>query len=384
MNTETRGQGVAITVEEVDIRMKSRGIEPKPAVAVEASFLRTPRPMRKATLLVLPFLGLLLAGCPDDPVSSAEASCASYYDALTAKVSSCGSSRFGDRSRFLTLCKSAVASPGSGVNESFLSSCTNSIKGEASCETETTACKTPAGTLAEGAGCSAGSQCGTKFCQKATPDALCGKCGPPKAVGAECDPKVDRCVDNAYCESVGAAPKGTCKASPARLKEGDACGVSGVESFCDTGLTCDYAGTKKCVKEGALGAACGTGKPSCASKLTCKDGKCSEPPGEGEACSTDASGLSCKSGFACDAEAKKCVKIVYAKPGEPCDITKTRCEKGSCRGVKYEGSKIIPGKCPTILADGAACDPQSPDSDCDDFANCLDKKCQIPDGSSCK
>lgn len=341
--------------------------------------------MRKASLLALPFVGLVLAGCPSDPESSAETSCGSYYDALTAKEASCGASRFGDRSRFLALCKSAVAAPGSGINESYLDTCASSIKSEASCTTETTACKDPAGTLAEGAACYSGSQCASKFCQKAASDALCGKCGPRKAVGAECDPKVDRCVDSAFCDANGANPnKGTCKATPPKLKEGDACGVSGTEGFCDTGLTCDYSGTKKCVKEGQIGAACGTGKPSCASKLTCKDGKCSEPPGEGEACTSDVSGLSCKAGLACDAEAKKCVKVLYAKPGEPCDFTKTRCEKGSCRGVKYEGAKIIPGKCPTILADGAACDPQSPDSDCDDFATCFDKKCQIPDGNSCK
>ncbi len=342
--------------------------------------------MRKASLLALPLVALVLAGCPADPTSSEEDACNGYYDAVSSLASSCGLSMdgFGDRSRFLTSCQKSVAAPGSGVTPAFLNTCSASLKGK--CDVETTECKTPAGTLDDGAACVSHAQCKSKGCARAS-DALCGKCVPLKALGAECDPATDRCAEGSSCVNQGSTTgKGTCKTNPPKLKEGDACGdASSGSGYCDEGLTCDYAGTKKCVKEGDVGADCGTGKPSCKSKLVCTGGKCAEPPGEGGACDPASSeGVLCKTGLACDGDAKKCVKIVYAKPGEACDYQKTRCAKGSCLGVGFSNGKITPGKCPTILADGATCDPKSKDAACDDFASCKDGKCQIPDGASCK
>lgn len=336
--------------------------------------------MRKAAFLALPFTALLLAGCPSDP--GVDEACERYVDAVSNMLSQCGSSPeiLGERARFVAACTRDVAAPGSGTTPAFLDACAASLEGK--CTLRTPECATPPGTLADGAACATNDQCKSSRCGRGV-DETCGRCAPRKALGQPCDPKLNECVEGATCKLEGEST--VCKATPPSLKEGERCGDGSSTTSCESGLTCDYAGTQRCVKPGQLGAECGDRKPKCDSSYQCAAGKCAEPPGEGSACDLGATqGRLCKRGLTCDFGAKRCVKVVYAKPGESCDLAKSPCARGSCPITIAADGSVVPGKCPTVLADGAACDPKSTAATCDSFSECTAGKCQAVDGTICK
>lgn len=326
-----------------------------------------------AAFLLVSVSGLAAACSSSD--DSAGGDCSSYGSALVSYMRRCSTgtgyedARWNEyQTRFQVACGSALSLPGTGINGGFLSRCANALRG-AACGTQTSdlpECDTPAGTLADGAQCVSSDQCQSESCAKAT-GSNCGTCQPRVPVGGACT-TTTRCVKDAYCDTssgkcvantkspVGGpcdSTKGqscdstgycdyatkTCKA---RAKAGEPCGAA----LCDTGLTCDYTGTKTCIAPKTVG--------------------------EGEACGTGAT--TCSTGLQCSAG--KCVKILWVKPGGDCSALGSRCEHGSCGATSK--------KCPTVVADGGACGATVPDSTCDDFASCIDGKCTLPGQVVCK
>src|SRR5581483_3774827 len=158
--------------------------------------------------------------------------------------------------------------------------CAGAISGE-SCDDYLTGnsppvCR-PAGTLPAGAACGSAGQCQSGFCY---------------FTGTSC---------------------GTCTA---RAREGESC----VSTACDYGLACTgSAGSQKCARFGALGAACGnTGDPFCIPTLSCQANKCATPLKLGDTCNPASPGCANLLGHYCDTATKKCVAYATARAGEAC------------------------------------------------------------------
>jgi hypothetical protein len=130
----------------------------------------------------------------------------------------------------------------------------------------------------------------------------------------------------------------------------------------------------KCAARQTAGGACST-TSDCARNLYCKDRVCTALAKEGEACGGQDIFTSCESGLTCSEG--KCVRRTYAAPGQPCGST-IRCEQGSCP-FTGTGQAV----CPTILADGAACNPADRTAVCDEFASCVDGKCVMSGTATC-
>ncbi|MBS2018413.1 MAG: hypothetical protein JST00_36445 [Deltaproteobacteria bacterium] len=133
-----------------------------------------------------------------------------------------------------------------------------------------------------------------------------------------------------------------------------------------------------CAPRGGVGAACGSGQPSCARGLSCtfsgtdtNVGKCQALGAAGAACDNTGSS-SCGSSLECDNATKKCVP--YPKAGAPCTgicAGSLRCIGGTCQlGLEAGGSCPTGGEC----GSGFTC-------------NSTTKKCEVlarvPVGGAC-
>jgi hypothetical protein len=232
-------------------------------------------------------------------------------------------------------CAKSINAPGTGFTPAYASGCASAYR-SVSCSDmfkPIDACKTPAGSLADGSACGEDSQCAGRACNRSVASP-CGACGKRGAAGSDC-------TNGAKCEE---------------------------------GLVCAGAGT--CVLPAAAGSSCGDGEP-CQVPLQCFNGTCIEGGGLGAACSDDRQ-CDLLKGVHCDVPAGTCAELKIANPGESCDEGISLCGAGSqCKtGARPTGT------CESPVADGAPCSADGPS--CQEPARCLAGVCTIPDPSECK
>jgi hypothetical protein len=158
---------------------------------------------------------------------------------------------------------------------------------------------------------------------------------------------------------------GTCAV---RLAEGSPC-VSAID-VCDVGMSC-FQGA--CRVQGQAGAPCAVSNDCNVPTLVCRSsGTCGTVEGLGQTC---ASSSDCTTNEGCDPIQKVCVPFLFGQPGATCDGDVSRCESGACNKET--------GTCPTVLPDGALCDPNSGSTVCQVYARCFAGVCQIPDPTEC-
>jgi hypothetical protein len=163
----------------------------------------------------------------------------------------------------------------------------------------TRACQEPGG-LPDGASCADGSQCRSRGC-RFEPNAPCGRCGPPGAVGDPCRKDYD----------------------------------------CDRGLDCGPM--KRCLRPGVEGAPCDPDRP-CLDRLFCAGGRCAPRLPLGATCEGSNDGCDYFAGVACNATLYRCVGVSVAP---------------YCR-ANLDGSLVLCAGNGTCQADGA-CTPAVPE-----------------------
>jgi hypothetical protein len=289
-------------------------------------------------------LGVWLVACSGSSSSggsaSPEAACDSFVSTFCNKINECFpfaiKAAYKDTaecaSRQKAQCVKSLSAPNTGATPAQLDACTSAYSGIA-CDgalKQPDACKTVAGTLADGAPCGEDAQCAGRACNK-TGESNCGACAKRVAAGGDC---------------TGAK--------------------------CDDGLTC--AQSSKCVVPGAAGASCGDNQP-CDAFLVCSKGTCGQGAAAGGSC---ADGEACNvfKGLVCEPTSKTCKEITVANAGEKCGLVDgafVLCASGgSCKS----------GTCAAPLADGASCTADG--AGCQEPAECLNGVCTISDPGSCK
>lgn len=318
---------------------------------------------------------------------SASSSCSNYANAEIDAEIRCGSGQLSSDeranyvSRFSIVCNDAITAPGSGITSAYLDGCVAALAKNPACTSAVPECADPAGTLAIGAACGSDDQCASTHCAintviagadgGGTTSENCGTCGTTVADGAACA-SGDTCVAGDSCTN------GKCSAETTSGGGTGALGSSCQEdSDCATPNRCDFT-QGVCAAPGAAGSSCFTAA-DCVSGLICNGGEqCEAPVASGGACT----GGDCASGLGCDSTSHKCTSITFAAQGAPCDRDAILCDRGTCNIGSSGGANA--GICPTILADGAACDASSGTTSCDDFAECISGTCQILNPASCK
>jgi hypothetical protein len=306
--------------------------------------------------------------------------CGAWFDAQARLNARCGApeviaERLAlSRSRFVEACGQRLSAPGTSKTIGSVNACAATL--------DTRACDAPPpgpadpcgdapGALREGAVCFTNDQCRSGFCKngRALPDGgptvptLCGVCAAALREGEPCGAN-DKCDGDMQCV------RGQCELLQ-KKDPGQPC----ADPFnpCKPGGVCrDFV----CVKAGAAGDACAVNE-DCDPSLACLGQKCASRPAEGGSC--DARGQ-CARGLGCNLETGKCERPKIVRFPAACDAETRICEIGAC-ALAADGKK---GSCPSIIPDGASCDPANKSSVCDDFALCLDGTCQIFNPSLCR
>lgn len=330
--------------------------------------------------LAASFAALLAPGCSSTTEDDQEAACRTYVEAMVNLTSRCDAPAPDDvrghlLERGILACKVAFQETGSGVTSVTVKECADALPKIACGDPSPAACQDIRGSLGDGAACRSSYQCAGGLCAFApsVSSALptCGTCAARLAVGATCEGQSNRCVYGSQCVNARCIAYSNADVGAPCVKE-EAHG-------CKTGLYCDTAGdttssSGTCKAMPGEGAACGNGF-TCEEGLTCSRGSCVKPGVEGGACGT---GLpACGDGLACNPLEEKCIKVAYGKAGARCGLA-TRCAVGRCSGDDTDSGE---GVCPAILGDGQACDAKDTSKTCDEFAECLNGTCQIPDGA---
>jgi hypothetical protein len=287
-------------------------------------------------------VGLLFAGC-SSPAPSLQDACANFASITRTRQATCyGVAPVPDQStlisREIQSCVLNSDAPGSQVDASYWEGCAAAAdNGCAAFQCATY----PLGTRMAGEPCLVSTQCASLWC---------------KGVG----------VIGAGGSVLGNAVQcGTCAS---RLAEGESCDVA--NDACEVGLSC-FGGA--CRVKGQQGAPCAA-RSDCALPWVCKsNGICNSITPDGQPCITSSD---CTTDTACDVTTKLCTPKQFAQPGAMCDGEVHDCEAGECDKAT--------GACPTILPDGAACDPSDASTVCGDYARCFEGKCQIPDPATCR
>jgi hypothetical protein len=215
---------------------------------------------------------------------------------------------------------------------------------------------------------------------------------PPGDLGADA-----ACSDDLQCESQicawDAPPDGgtsgckTCydlpPASPvtdaARPVSTPACELT---QECPAGLYCSPL-TLTCTTPVGIGSPCGIGDAYgivCAPPLFCVAGTCAtQRSSRGGLCLSDGD---CIAGFACG-PGNQCGAASWGTAGDPCTSDRmglSRCLVGQCSFSEFSSG----GTCPTVLVDGAVCDPNDTSRTCDVFASCINGACEPEDANTCE
>lgn len=316
-----------------------------------------------ASLLLLTSAGLGVA-CSSKVVEETDV-CTTYAKRIHAYNERCNPSSTAPdvwaelERRDALLCNRMLSLPDTGLSAGFLDKCL-AVVASAPCGAIVTApeCRLPPGKVANGGACSDDTQCASLRCK--APSGTCGTCQATVAVGGDCSSGT--CISGAACVAdvcvqITQSPLGGACDAVAK--------PCGAEAFCDPG-------TKTCQARPGEGAACP--EAVCASGLRCESGKCVTIPKlpAGASCSLPKS--PCADGLLC-ATGNVCTAIRWVDPGGDCSVLGARCKRGSCIGSTKT--------CPTILADGAACDA-SGSAICDEGARCTAGKCTLQFDNFCK
>ena len=154
------------------------------------------------------------------------------------------------------------------------------------------------------------------------------------------------CYGTQVLDAYGAIlPNGIqCGTCVVRLPEGSPCGSA--TGICDVGMSC-FQGS--CRIQGQASAPCASSNDCAGPNLVCRSsGICGNIVAQGQTCATNSD---CTTNQGCDPIAKVCVAFKFGQPGAPCDGIVSHCESGACNKLS--------GTCPTVLSDGAPCDPNS-------------------------
>lgn len=304
--------------------------------------------------------------------------CGVFVELLLAKRERCARLAWAPKRRadlaegLRRLCAAYQSSPGSGFDPAFMASCGAAIASDA-CDrrfsfdddsapqllldedrlgfyADSMACRVPAGTRLDGAGCYHDFECASRSCKKLG-STTCGTCEARLALGQPCTAFGSRCVTGAYCDQTqcrvrieGALGAGC----------GDALGC-GYELWCDTTMS-------QCVAPRDVGQPGGNGgncqSVGCKPELSCVAGLCRAGGGLGAACGTFGD-LPCEVGLGCNTGLHQCVVVSRVANGQGCEGLHLRCVDGSC-----QGSEILPRVCVpdrfTDCASGGACPPLPP------------------------
>lgn len=287
----------------------------------------------------------LVVACSSATGTTTGSRCDSYASAVCTKLDACShfavALEYGDVATCTTRtakgCQLGIDAPGTGVTAANLDACSNAL-GAASCDDllggkPPDACKTPAGTLADGAACGEDAQCSGRRCRKS--GATCGACSKRGAAG-------DSCTTSSDCEE-GLRCSGTC-AVPVQA-----------------GGTCDTA-------------------HSCAIGLFCKAGVCAKSGGAGEACQATGVPGECNAiaGLYCNPQSKVCETITLLSAGQSCSTPGSLCSAAStCVGTSSSRTCLAPA------ADGAPCDDVK-GPHCLGPATCENGVCTLDDPAACK
>jgi hypothetical protein len=329
------------------------------------------------------------------PTSSGDA-CSQYAAANNAYTTKCSggidpAQSSANAARFTTLCDALEKLNGiSPTFDSDIAACATAINA-ADCTTaieQIPACGSgiPNGTLDTGAACASGLQCTSGGCSAGEQFAdggssNCGTCQAPAADGADCS--TAPCVTGDTCSlsidgSGNLAETCTKQAAPAAVG-----GTCASDTDCVGPNHCNFATpdaqTGTCAAPGAAGASCSANQ-NCTTPLVCTGSSaevCTTAVAAGGTC---AASSDCAVGTACDTTSLKCIATTYGKPGATCDGTITLCSQGQCnvpQSSDPDAGTSTAGTCPTVIADGQACDPNDASQTCDDYAGCLNSVCAL-------
>jgi hypothetical protein len=280
---------------------------------------------------------------------------AAYCDHAQACAPAFLTLAYGDiatcNARFVAAVTPTLGANGTTYTPDQLHACAQAVPGT-SCgdflaHKPATACRPPAGTLADGAACAADAQCAGTRC-KIPFGQVCGTCAKHAAAGAPC----------------------------------------GVDDDCSYGLKC-VGGS--CVAYGNENDTCDGAHP-CRPDLGCKAGKCGTPSTSGTAC-TDSAECDGAHGLFCGTVSKQCAPVTFDSAGQACGLVQQHIALcagpgGYCAGLS---SSKVQGTCRAAAADGASCDAVNGPL-CNGGAVCVcagsdagcPGTCKLPDPSACK
>lgn len=281
--------------------------------------------------------------------STPDGACDQYVSSLCNKLAECFPAfikiSYKDANdcvaRQKSTCMKALSAPSTGATPELLSGCASSYSAR-SCNDifkqpdASDACKTPAGSLADGAPCGDDAQCSGRACN-ITGDSSCGACAARIAAGGDC-----------------------------------------TKGKCDDGLTCARNG--KCVAPAAAGSPCSDSQP-CSTPLVCSAGTCAEGGAAGANCGEDAPCNALKALF-CDPTSNQCKELKIANAGEACGLVSGSFVTCSAGGNCKQGAGGS-GTCQAAAADGAACNAENGPG-CQEPAECINGVCTVTDPGACK
>lgn len=228
------------------------------------------------------------------------------------------------------------------------------------------------------------------FLDNANPPAACASRTGSLAMGATCEFPAQ--CETGFCAIAPNAACGTCQPAP---KFGDSCANL---TNCGQGLACDPA-TNVCRDLRPAGAQCDRAFP-CSTGLSCvgasmtAKGKCEREEFKlGATCDptlTTGPGCALNAGLTCNQATKKCEKINFSGPGEPCGRFKYQlqlCEGSTNCNTQYP----MTGKCVNPNPDNGLC-LFNGGAGCDFPARCVSDtpdggtggRCRILDWSLCR
>lgn len=344
---------------------------------------------RFASLASASVVAILAACSSSTPGTASSDACAKYFDSLVQTGTRCGTMGSSidpaNKTNFVAYCQATVAAPGSGVTDSFLSTCGNALASATSCNiSQVQGCESPPGKLANGAACLTGIQCQSGACDGsgsastdggvadagASTGLNCGTCDPRAAENAACGGTNPECMSGLKCTD------GTC-VKPVTIPSGGACSYSGPPGTnCAAGTLCLPGANNEttCAAVPKKGEACTF---ICDTDLTCSKGTCAEKVAVGGACPT---GNECQSTLYCDKTTKLCAALKVGKAGDACGTSAgVKCDAGlSCRASGNDG----PTTCVVLKNKGEACTPTA--DNCAEYLACISGTCQTPDPLQCK
>jgi hypothetical protein len=296
-----------------------------------------------------------------------------------------------DNARFSTYCNALEKLNGISPNfDSAIAACATALTA-ADCNTtidQIAACNTgiPNGTLNPGDACSTGLQCASGGCSAGTEladggSSTCGTCEAPVGDGADCSSAP--CVAGDTCSlSIDGSGNlsSTCTAVTTPGATGATCSS---DDDCLGPNHCNFASadaqTGTCGAPSAAGVACSANQ-DCAPGLVCTGTDTTTCVTAVAAGGTCASSTDCAIGTACDTTTLKCTTVVFGAPGAACDEAEHLCTQGQCnipQSSDPDAGTATTGTCPTVIADGQACDDSDASQTCDDYASCVGGVCTL-------